>query len=264
MTISSGIDRFAVCHPITAKWEGGWSNHAADPGGKTMYGVTEATYHAWLAKRKLAAKPVRQITYTEALRLYRDEYWHPTAVKYNLFPGVDLAVYDAAVNSGVSRGIKWLKASVGSSDHTVTVRAICRKRLSFMQSLKIWKTFGKGWSNRVADIEVKAVAMAAEAMTKGAGEAARQRTEQKVKEIARREIADGADEAAFKQKAAAASGAGGSLTGGGVAIDPTGFDMLTSWIVGGVAAAAVLIAIVLIVQSWAAKARVDAYRQAAA
>ena len=54
----------------------------------------------------------------------------------------------------MSRGIKWLKASVGSSDHTVTARAICRKRLSFMQSLKIWKTFGKGWSNRVADIEV--------------------------------------------------------------------------------------------------------------
>ncbi|MEO4040237.1 glycosyl hydrolase 108 family protein [Hoeflea sp. CAU 1731] len=262
MTISIGIDRFDTCHAITAQWEGGWSNHAADPGGKTMYGVTEATYQAWLKKRKLAVKPVRQISYSEALRLYRDEYWHPTAVKYNLVPGVDLAVYDAAVNSGVSRGIKWLKASIGSSDHTVTARAICRKRLSFMQSLKIWKTFGKGWSNRVADIEVKAVTMAAEAMTKGSSEAARQRTAQKVKEIARREIVDGADEAAFKQKAAAASGTGGSLTGGGVAIDPAGFDMLTSWIVGGVAAAAVLIAIVLIVQSRAANARVDAYRKA--
>ncbi|MEO4045259.1 glycosyl hydrolase 108 family protein [Hoeflea sp. CAU 1731] len=145
-------DRFNTCHAITAKWEGGWSNHAADPGGKTMYGVTEATYQAWLEKRKLAAKPVRQLSYSEALRLYRDEHWHPTALKYNPVPGVDLAVCDAAVNSGVSRGLKWLKAGVGSSDHTVTERNICRKRLSFMQSLKIWKTFGKGWSNRVADI----------------------------------------------------------------------------------------------------------------
>ncbi|MEO4045252.1 glycosyl hydrolase 108 family protein [Hoeflea sp. CAU 1731] len=204
MTIST-TDRFNICHAITAKWEGGWSNHSTDPGGKTMYGVTEATYHAWLKKRKLPAKPVKTITYAKALRLYKDEYWRPTAVKYNLVPGVDLAVYDAAVNSGVSRGIKWLRAGSGPADHTVTVRNICRKRLSFMQSLKIWKTFGKGWSNRVADIEVKAVAMAAEAMTKGAGEAARQRTEQKVKEIARREVADGADEAAFKQKAAVAS-----------------------------------------------------------
>ncbi|MBW8640375.1 secretion activator protein [Hoeflea sp. WL0058] len=260
MSISKS-ERFNICHTITAKWEGGWSNHAADPGGKTMYGVTEATYQAWLKKRRLAAKPVRQISYSEALRLYRDEYWHPTAVKYNLVPGVDLAVYDAAVNSGVSRGLKWLKASVGSSDHTVTARAICRKRLSFMQSLKIWKTFGKGWSNRVADIEVKAVAMAAEAMTKGVGEKAKQRTAQKLEEIARREVVDGKDETAFKQKVSAASGAGGSLTGGGVAVDPADFDMLTSWVVGGVAAAAVLVAIVLIVQSRAASARVEAYRE---
>ncbi|WP_258571231.1 glycosyl hydrolase 108 family protein [Flavimaribacter sediminis] len=119
MTISKA-DRFNICHAITAKLEGGGSNHAADPGGKTMYGVTEAT--AWLAKRKLPMKPVSKITYAEALRLYRDEYWQPTAIKYNLVPGVDLAVYDAAVNSSVSRGLKWLKASVGSSDHTVTAR----------------------------------------------------------------------------------------------------------------------------------------------
>ncbi len=42
------MDRFEACHAITAKWEGGWSNHKADPGGKTMYGVTEAVFHAWL------------------------------------------------------------------------------------------------------------------------------------------------------------------------------------------------------------------------
>ncbi|CUX63003.1 glycosyl hydrolase 108 family protein [Agrobacterium tumefaciens] len=38
----------SYCHNITAEWEGGWSNHKADPGGKTMYGVTEAVYHVWL------------------------------------------------------------------------------------------------------------------------------------------------------------------------------------------------------------------------
>ncbi len=52
------------------------------------------------------------------------------------------------------------KAAAGSNDHSVTVKKICKARLGFMQSLKIWKTFGKGWSRRVADIEVKGVAMA--------------------------------------------------------------------------------------------------------
>jgi len=42
---------FEKCHAVTAKWEGGWSDHPADPGGKTMYGITEAVYHAWLRAR---------------------------------------------------------------------------------------------------------------------------------------------------------------------------------------------------------------------
>ncbi|MGQ8632310.1 glycoside hydrolase family 108 protein, partial [Agrobacterium sp. DKPNP3] len=163
-------DRFTIYHNITAKWEGGCSNHKADPGGKTMYGVTEAVYHAWLKKRGLKEKPVRNISISEALIIYREQYWNPTAVEFHLFPGVDLAVYDAAVNSGVSRGIKWLKAAAGSNDHSETVKRICRARLSFMQSLAIWKQFGKGWGRRVADIEAKGVAMALAAM--GVSEAA--------------------------------------------------------------------------------------------
>ncbi|QKW98499.1 hypothetical protein GSF67_09525 [Agrobacterium sp. CGMCC 11546] len=43
-------DRFTICHNITAKWEGGWSDHKADLGSKTTYGVTETIYHAWLNK----------------------------------------------------------------------------------------------------------------------------------------------------------------------------------------------------------------------
>ncbi|CUX63012.1 MULTISPECIES: hypothetical protein [Agrobacterium] len=88
-------------------------------------------------------KPVCNISLSEAL-IYREKYWNPTAVKFNLFPGVDLAVYDASVHSGVSRGIKWLKSATGSNDHAGTVKRICRARLSFMQSLAIWKQFGKG------------------------------------------------------------------------------------------------------------------------
>lgn len=164
------MDRFEICHPVTASWEGGWSNHKDDPGGATMYGVTQAVYTAWRKANGRKDQSVRLITRDEALSIYRTNYWEPTAGKYKLFPGVDLCVYDASVNSGVSRGIKWLKASVGSNDHSETVKRICRARLSFMQSLTIWKTFGKGWGRRVADIEVKGVAMALTAMGKGSSE----------------------------------------------------------------------------------------------
>lgn len=70
--------------------------------------------------------------------------------------GVDLATYDASVNSGGSRGGKWLLTSVGGPDYE-TAKRICAKRLSFAQSLKICKTIGKGWSHRIADFEAKGV-----------------------------------------------------------------------------------------------------------
>lgn len=249
-------DRFTICHNITARWEGGWSDHKADPGGKTMYGVTEAVYHSWLKGRGLKLKPVRNISLSEALIIYREQYWNPTAVKFNLFPGVDLAVYDAAVNSGLSRGIKWLKASAGSNDHSETVKRICRARLSFMQSLAIWKTFGKGWGRRVADIEAKGVAMALAAM--GMSEAA-------VKVAANKEAG-----AAKKQASTAAKTATGTATTsvtavGAPVVEPTAVtDTATLWLLGAVCVAGIVMTVFLIAKHRAASARAEAYNEVAA
>ena len=244
-------DRFQTCHEITAKWEGGWSDHKADPGGKTMYGVTEAVYHAWLRKRGLPIKPVRNISRGEALLIYREQYWRPTAEKLDLFPGVDLAVYDASVNSGVSRGLKWLKASAGSNDHSVTVKRICRARLSFMQSLKIWKTFGKGWGRRVADIEARGVVMAVTAM--GASTNA-------VKTIVEDGKVEAKKSAATSDKVAKASGTGAAASGGApVAADPSTIDTSTLWLLGAMAAVLIIVAVIAYAKKKAAKAREEAY-----
>lgn len=157
-------DDFLRAHPVTAGWEGGWSNHKADPGGKTMYGVTEAKWFEWLDRHGFKRRPVRSITKGEALQLYYEEFWLKAGCE-SLFPGVDLAVYDASVNSGVGRGRKWLLASLDKQNrHDRTVKAICAARLGFVQTLKHWRDFGRGWSNRIADIEAKGVAWALAAM----------------------------------------------------------------------------------------------------
>jgi len=244
-------DRFNICHDITAKWEGGWSDHKADPGGKTMYGITEAVYHAWLKVRGLPIKPVRNISYSEALLIYREQYWKPTAEKYKLFPGVDLAVYDAAVNSGVSRGIKWLVASAGSTDHSVTVKKICRARLSFMQGLKIWQSFGKGWGRRVADIEAKGVVMAVAAM--GASPKA-------VETIVADNKASSTKESKSADKVMKSSGTGAAASGGApVAADPSTIDTSTLWLLGAMAAVLIIVAVIAYAKKKAAKAREEAY-----
>lgn len=256
-------DRFDVCHPITAKWEGGWSNHKADPGGATMYGVTQAVYDRWRKKRGLKTQSVRNITMQEALIIYKENYWNACGAP-GLFPGVDLAVYDAAVNSGVSRARKWLLASVGSDDDAETVKKICRARLSFVQMLKTFKHFGKGWLRRIADIEVEGVAMARAAMGKAAGQ---------VKMEARTEAA-AAEKAATRDKTtakatgttAAASATAptvdtSNVTDGSLPIDVTTMDTTSLWIFGTVAVAALVVTVFLIIRSRAAKEREAAYKE---
>lgn len=246
-------DRFDACHPITAGWEGGWSNHPDDPGGATMYGVIQKVYDAYRKRKGLPIRSVRLITRTEALEIYRAEYWEKCGAP-TLFPGVDLAVYDASVNSGVSRSIKWLKASVGSNDHSVTVKRICRVRLGFVQSLKIWKSFGKGWGRRIADIEAKGVAMALTAM--GVAMSAQKAA------FAGEATAAKKSAKANATTAAASSGAAGA--GGGVTVSPLDLQMSDQMVLAVVVVALIGYALFLLVRARADKARADAYTEALA
>lgn len=248
-------DRFEVCQPITGKWEGGWSDHPADPGGKTMYGITQARWHEYQDKLKMKRTPVRNVTMVQALKFYRSEFWLACGAD-KLFPGVDLAVYDASVNSGVSRGRKWLLASAGSNDHSETVKKICRARLSFMQSLAIWKTFGKGWGRRVADIEAKGVAMALAAMGLSPTQ---------VREKALSESVTSAKQAASAKKAATTSAAAASAPATAPVVEPsTVTDATTIWILVALVAAGAVATLIFIARKRAADARVEAYNEVAA
>lgn len=241
------MDRFDVCHAITVAWEGGWSDHPADPGGKTMYGITEAVYHAWLRTKGRAERPVRTITKAEALEIYRDRYWNPTAERYRLKPGVDLATYDAGVNAGVTRAIQWLTKAQGGPDHQ-TVKKICAARLSFKQGLAIWKTFGRGWTRRVADIEAKGVAMAL------ATAAELHDVQQQLED----EAADAKGKAGRQEGGAVVSG-GGAAGGGGVVSGTDIADPLAGWLLLALVLAAAGAVAFLIWRAHVNRARADAY-----
>lgn len=248
-------DRFEICQAVTGKWEGGWSDHPDDPGGKTMYGITETRWHEYQDKMAMKRTPVRNITMAQALKFYRSEFWLACGAD-KLFPGVDLAVYDASVNSGVSRGRKWLLASSGSNDHSETVKKICRARLSFMQSLKIWKTFGKGWGRRVADIEARGVAMALAAMGLSPSQ---------VSGKIKTEAAQSAQQASSAKKAATTSAAAASAPATAPVVEPTTVtDTTTVWILVALVAAGAIATVIFIAKKRAADARVEAYNEVAA
>lgn len=241
---------FRTCHNITKSWEGGWSNHPSDRGGKTMYGITEAVYHDWLSRKKLPKKPVKNITMAEAEEIYYFDYWLAARCD-TLRAGVNLAVYDPAVNSGVSRGLKWLKASYGGSD-IETIKKICAKRLSFMQSLKNWNVFGKGWLRRVTGIEAAAVKMNMEAYA-----------------VSEKEIVDRLEIERDQAKQSSKNNvkgavATGSADVGGVTLTPDQVDTAANILLGGILAAGVALLLFLILRSVIHSYRAEAYEKATA
>ncbi|NBY21315.1 MAG: hypothetical protein EBQ73_00210, partial [Gammaproteobacteria bacterium] len=84
------------------KYEGGKVDDPRDPGGRTAFGVTQDTYNAWRKKQGLPNADVFTISQADVAAIYRQEYWD--SIRGDDLPaGVDFAVFDFAVNSGVSR-----------------------------------------------------------------------------------------------------------------------------------------------------------------
>ena len=137
--------------------EGGYSNHPSDPGGPTNYGITIADYRMYIKPRATAAD-VRDMRLDDAKKIYRSKYWDAMGCD-DLPPGVDYAVFDYGVNSGISRALKVL-ARFPNMSPTDTVNAICAERLAFLKRLKTWPTFGAGWGRRVKEVRTYALALA--------------------------------------------------------------------------------------------------------
>lgn len=142
--------------------EGGFSDHPADPGGKTRFGITEA-----VAREVGYRGDMRELPLDLAKRIYRDRYWD--AVRAEELPeAIRYAVFDAAVNSGPRQAARWLQRAVGVRDDGIigpitlgavraadperVLRRMLAQRLRFMAGLSNWPAFGRGWARRIADL----------------------------------------------------------------------------------------------------------------
>jgi lysozyme family protein len=154
--------------------EGGYTNHPDDPGGPTNFGITIGDYRRYV-KPDATAADVRAIDIGEAKAIYRRRYWDAQRCD-DLPAGVDYAVFDYGVNSGIGRSGKALRRVLGlaadasavtdpviaaarTADHRAVIAALCDERLRFLKSLKTWDVFGKGWARRVAEVKTAALAM---------------------------------------------------------------------------------------------------------
>lgn len=161
-------DKFAEALRRVLVHEGGKVDHPKDPGGRTNQGVTQRVYASWRRNNNLSARDVYLMEDKERDLIYRKQYWD--VIKGDeLPPGIDYVVFDGAVNSGCSQSVKWLQRALGLTadgmvgqvtlnavrgvnDHDALAQRICDQRMAFLKNLKTWKTFGKGWTRRVAGV----------------------------------------------------------------------------------------------------------------
>lgn len=151
--------------------EGLWSDHRDDPGGATMKGVTLRTFSEFLG-RPATKEELRGITDEQLGKIYRKRYWDVVACP-RLPSGLDLVVFDMAVNSGPGRAVRILQETLGVTadgsvgpktlvaigDHDLVdlIGAYSEGRNSFYRNLPIYATFGKGWLRRVEEVKAEAL-----------------------------------------------------------------------------------------------------------
>lgn len=177
---------FPTAHKHVLAYEGGYSNHPADTGGVTLNGIIQRVYDAWRKKRGL---PQRALTpkmngtpewIAERDAIYRENYWFPVAAD-RLEPGVDGAVYDYGVNSGIGRAARVLQRLVGvpedgrvgsatveaanKRDPEALAHAICEERQQFYNAIVArkpsQKVFLAGWTSRRASVDKYTKSLAA-------------------------------------------------------------------------------------------------------
>ncbi len=165
------MSRFRDCLQVVLHNEGGLSDHRADRGGRTNYGVTQKVYDDFCKATGRPQQPVDDITQDEVEAIYGG-YWKDCKASYMPEP-LDLLVFDCAVNSGAGRAIKILQRILGVDEDgawgritadalheevvVAGIESICHQYLDERQRFfdRIIErdpkqaVFAKGWMNRV-------------------------------------------------------------------------------------------------------------------
>lgn len=91
--------------------EGGYSNHPADRGGPTRWGITErvARANGYAGDMKLLSRP-------EAVRIYRDQYLVAPgfAAIAEISPAIGEELFDSGVNLGPALPKLWLQQALNA------------------------------------------------------------------------------------------------------------------------------------------------------
>lgn len=151
--------------------EGGYVNHPKDPGGETNLGVTKRVYLEFGG-----TKDMKDLVREDVEPIYKRNYWDKCKCD-DLPAGIDLVVFDFAVNAGPGRAAQFLQRMIQVTPDggigPITLAALQKycddfgvadalenystARKEYYKSLSTFDTFGKGWIKRTNKTYKKAL-----------------------------------------------------------------------------------------------------------
>ena len=122
-------NRYTECLKIVLSNEGRLSNHPADKGGLTNFGVTQERFTAYLDANNRPDRSVVSIDPFEVEEIYL-EYWD-SAKCAEIPEPLDLQVFDVSINSGANKAIVLLQRALNMQPdhHTGNYGPITRARV---------------------------------------------------------------------------------------------------------------------------------------
>ena len=160
---------YAKSYALERKYEGGNDDDPLDTGGRTSRGITQREYNAYRSRKGLPQQDVWSASEEEIAEIYKIQYWD--VIRGDDLPaGIDVVVFDGAVNSGPVQSAKWLQRAIGvdvdghigeltlqavrqAPDADAVVASIIDQRDAFLRHLKSFNHFGRGWLARTANVK---------------------------------------------------------------------------------------------------------------
>ncbi len=176
--------RFRRLHAFIKEAEGGFANHADDPGGPTNLGITIETLKGWRGT-DVTIDDVKALTQEEADEIFRTNYY--MGCRCAEMPiQVAMVVYNSAVMSGPEKAVRFLQeafnrmgmtirdganpaaepvplkvdgdmgpntlAAANQTDSAALSSAYLDVYSDYLRGLSNFSTFGRGWTNRIGKL----------------------------------------------------------------------------------------------------------------
>lgn len=131
-----------------------------DTGGTTKYGISDKG--DGIVDGKFQGMEIKDLTMDQAITIYKARYWDvyislkPVSANLDNLPtSLAVAIFDAGVNCGPARAVRWLGKGLENKNPTKIVndlRGAYYFDLVSQDRIK-YGTYYKGWMNRLADLK---------------------------------------------------------------------------------------------------------------